>query len=113
MSSIGAIASGAKTKFAKGRNPFTGEKDNEIDIKSLVIVDDPLPDRKRAPKFKYDEVFKRMKFGQAIKCKPSEVGKVDQALRGYLRRHNVDGRVKSTKDYGDGLARVWLLSTKG
>ena len=112
MSTIGAVASGAATKFAKGRSPFTGEKVGEVDVKSLVIVDDPLPDRKRAPKFKYDEVFKKMKVGQAIKCKTIEVAKVDQALRGYLKRHEVAGRVKSTKDYGDGLGRVWLLKAE-
>lgn len=104
-----------KTKFAKGTNPWTGEKNmrkqtNYVDIATLVICDDPLPTR-RVNKLKYAEVFAKLKPGQCIVCDPIHSAKIAHALNTWVDKHGLKFMVRTTNRYEkDGKGRVWLLA---
>ena len=53
-----------------------------------------------------------MKLGQAIKCTPSEVGPIALALRKFVEVNKLKAKIASTKNYGDGLGRVWMLAAE-
>ena len=80
------------------------------DPSTLEICNDPLPAARASSGNKYEPLFKAMKLGQAIKCQPTEVGRLGGALRKYVELHALNGTVKTIKDYGDGKGRVWLLA---
>ena len=80
------------------------------DPKTLVICDDPLPTHRASCGNKYEPTIKAMKVGQAIKCLPSEVGRVAGAMRKFIKTNNMAATVKTIKDYGDGKGRVWMVA---
>lgn len=82
------------------------------DPSTLVICDDPLPSHRAVYGNKYAPIFKTMKLGQAIKCTPSEVGPIALALRKFVEVNKLKAKIASTKDYGDGRGRVWMLAVE-
>lgn len=83
-----------------------------IDPSTLVVCDDPLPGHRASCGNKYEEVLMSLKHGQCVKCAPSAVGGVAGALRKLIEHKKVTGTVRTMKNYGDGLGRVWLMPAK-
>lgn len=50
------------------------------DPDTLEICNDPLPSHRASAGNKYTPTLKALKMGQAIKCKPEEVGRVAGAM---------------------------------
>ena len=117
------------TTFAGKTNPFTGERvkarpsrsrktDAVILTSSLEIRSDPVPPTRPSIGFKYEPVFSKLRPGQCVRCKTSEVGTVSGSLKKYLKMKNKPGMVKATTRYVDptngeedkGYGRVWLLA---
>ena len=101
-----------QTTFAGKTNPFTGapmKPVDHVDPSKLTIGNDPLPAH-RARANKYADLMAKLKPGQCIKCKSSQVGQVANALRKHVETANLDCTIRSTKNYGDGMARVWLMA---
>jgi hypothetical protein len=88
------------TTFA-GDNPFTP-----------VICNDEPPALRARTKSKYDTLFSGMTPGQAVKCSKKDIGTIAAALRSHVRQGHVKGLVRTTRDFGDGLGRVWLIKGK-
>lgn len=87
------------------------EKIRYVDTADLSICDDPLPLGRSIVEGKYDDKFKTMKIGQAVKCPPAAVGLIQNAMRKFVKVRGLKGVVVRTcKDYGDGLGRVWMLA---
>lgn len=80
----------------------------EVNPDTLTICDDPLPAHRARPGCKYEAKFRPLKIGQAIKCQPTDVNRVANALRKYLEASPAL-LVRSIRDYGDGKGRVWLV----
>lgn len=81
------------------------------DPSTLVICDDPLPTHRASCGNKYEPLIAAMKMGQAIKCLPSEVGRVSGAMRKYIAVNKIKATVASTKNYEkDGKGRVWMVA---
>jgi hypothetical protein len=77
----------------------------------LTICDDPLPAHRASLGNKYAPILRQLKPGQAIKCATADVGRVCGALRKWIDEHGPKGAsVRSCRDYGDGLGRVWLMA---
>ncbi len=82
----------------------------EIDPAALVICDDPLPAGRASPGAKYVPLFVKLKPGQAVKCKPEEVGRVSNAMRKWIDQNNLPYVTRLQARYhSDGAGRVWLL----
>ena len=80
---------------------------------TLEICNDPLKDGRAEYGTKYDAILAKLKPGQAIKCQTAEVGRVAGAVRKWIETKNLKHhKVRSTRDYGDGMARVWMLVVK-
>lgn len=88
------------TTFA-GASPFTP-----------VICDDAMPGRRAKVVSKYAPLFSELKHGQAIKCSKADRGLISAALRNHVRAGHIEGVVHTTRDFGDGFARVWLSKGK-
>lgn len=82
------------------------------DPSTLEICNDPLPAARASSGKKYEPTFKAMQPGQAIKCLPSEIGRIGGAMRKFVEVNKLNAQVKTIKDYGDGRGRVWMLSTE-
>lgn len=96
----------AKAKASRASRPTTKPDD-------LAIVNDPIKDGRAEYGTKYESILAKLKPGQAIKCQTAEVGRVTAALRGHIRKKALKHHlVRSTRDYGDGMARVWLMVVK-
>ena len=117
------------TTFANGINPWTQIKQptekqpmkkkapiktgNRIDATELEIASDPLP-TVRLVTNKYWPLFSKLKVGQNIRCQPSDVQPIAQALRKYIEAHKVTEkgkpvRVITQSNAPDGIGRVWLV----
>jgi len=116
MSSIGAVASGAATKFAKGRSPFTGERVKAmrvIDPDSLELCEDPPMPVRASKEGKYTAIFLgAVNEGKTIKCQGEDAPKLATALKKFLKDRSIKGVVRSTTNYGDGKGRVWFIGPK-
>lgn len=117
MNTIGAVASHATTKFAKGRSPFTGERVTKpqrvIDPDGLELCDDPPMPVRASKTGKYTEVFMgAVNDGKTIKCNSEDAPKLATAMKKFLKDRNIKGVVRSTKDYGDGKGRLWFIGPK-
>ena len=100
------------TKFANGKNPFTGVSENHVkivDVATLKIVNDEFRTDKSRTAGKYDAVFSKMKLGQAVTCLPQDVPRVSQAMRKWSQAHKKTIQVRAIKVYDDGMGRVWML----
>mgnify|MGYP003516732567 FL=1 len=105
-----------QTKFAKLKNPWTGEKPaprkiTMIDPDDLEICDDPLPQGRAMPEGKYSAKFAALAYGQCLKCPPGAAPKIATALKKWLDVNKKPGSVRSAIRYSDdGTGRVWLLA---
>lgn len=82
----------------------------DLDPSALVICDDPLPAGRASPGAKYVPLFVKLKPGQAVKCKPEEVGRVSDAMRKWIDQNNLPYVTRLQARYhSDGAGRVWLL----
>lgn len=101
-----------KTTFVGKTNPFTGaslmKPVDHVDPSKLEITSDPLP-AGRARANKYADLMAAIKPGQCIKCKPTNVGQVASAMKKHIDSNGLPCQVRSTKNYGDGMGRVWLM----
>jgi hypothetical protein len=93
-----------------GAAPMVKHPVKLTDPSTLEICDDPLPAARASCGNKYEPIFKKLKLGQAIKCQPTEIGRLGGALRKYVEVHALNATVKTIKDYGDGRGRVWLMA---
>lgn len=108
-----------RTSFATRTNPFTGlpaenhhgrTKTQHVKVEALSICDDkPLPNR-ASPEGKYTALLRKIKPGQCIKCPPPGVNRIANAMRKHAKVHGITCHIQSTKDYGDGMGRVWFLA---
>lgn len=82
-----------------------------VDTNKLSICADPIPAGRAIIKGKYDHLFKEMKPGQAIKCDPDSVQRIRGAMVKFFNVRGIKGmNVKTMRDYGDGMGRVWMLA---
>lgn len=95
-----------KTAFV-GKNPFQSSK-NAIDINTIKITNDKPKDR-RPTNFKYENLFNQLEIGKALSCLPKDCEKVGQALRSYVKRHNLDWIIKVQANYTKTTGRVFVL----
>jgi len=85
-----------------------------VDLSALEICDSPLSVARALPVSKYEDVLRRMKPGQCIKCKPAEVGPVASSLRSFFSRNGIVAKIRTTLRYEtDGLGRVWWVQAGG
>ena len=84
---------------------------DHVDPSKLEITSDPLP-AGRARANKYADLMAKLKPGQCIKCAPNHVGQVSNALRKHIIEKELPCQVRSTKNYGDGMGRVWLMKNE-
>ena len=108
------------TTFA-GKNPFTGQpvapaakptkkQFAPVDLATLRIADDALPERRSTPGLKYEALFSQLKVGQCIVCAPGDTSKISHALNTWLQVKGRNNAVKSCKSYEtDQQGRVWLM----
>jgi hypothetical protein len=82
------------------------------DPNALVICSDPLPEGRASSGCKYQSLFEKMTMGQCVKCSTNEVGRVSGALKKWASMQVQGGSVRSMKNYGDGMGRVWWLPAK-
>lgn len=114
------------TKFATQRHPWTGAVLPQnmtikktifepVDVNALVIANDPLPVGRISPN-KYRAIFERLKVGQCIRCKPSDVARIGNALRKHVEVCNIKTtkggpvRLISQREGADGVGRVWIVA---
>lgn len=101
------------TIFASKRNPWTGApilKTKHVDIASLRISDDPIPAHRASPENKYATIFKRLKPGQCVVCKPEDAPKIGLALKKWAEAHHPNAIVRTMSHHPkDELGRVWML----
>lgn len=97
------LAQGAKVPEGFGPQPF--------DLSKCEITSDPLPVSRTLPEGKYKSIFDNLKPGQCLKIPAAEIGRVSNALRKHIETHLDKSKfaVRSVKNYGDGMARVWLI----
>ena len=84
---------------------------DHVDPSKLTIGNDPLPAH-RARANKYADLMAKLKPGQCIKCAPNHVGQVANAVRKHIIQNGLDCTIRSTKNYGDGMGRVWLMKNE-
>jgi len=85
-----------------------------VDLSALEICDSPLSVARARPVSKYEDVLRRMKPGQCIKCQPAEVGPVASGLRSYFDRNGIVAKIMTILRYEtDGLGRVWWVQAGG
>ncbi len=77
---------------------------------ALEITNDPLPAGRASSGNKYAGLLAKLKPGQCIKCSTAETGRISNAMRKHLRLAGETFAVRSIKDYGDGMGRVWWLA---
>jgi hypothetical protein len=92
------------------RSVVTKKQSAPLDPATLIVCNDPLPNHRKHPDNKYKALFSNMKVGQALKCQPSDVSRVSNALRKWVEVTPIKGAVvRSIRDYGDGMGRVWMV----
>ncbi len=83
----------------------------EVNIDNLKIVDDKYQGRK-VHKGKYDDLFGKMKYGQAVSCPSADAQKIANAMRDWLVRVGKKGSVKAVTYHTKTTGRVWLMEKK-
>ena len=79
-----------------------------VDLTQLKIVDDKYQGRK-IQKGKYDDLFSKMKYGQAVSCPSADAQKIANAMRDWLVRVNKKGKVRAVTYHTKTTGRVWLM----
>lgn len=106
------------TTFAGG-NPFLGIPKKPQGTQ-MATQKKPTAQRKSLPTFEickdpiirgwYAKIFTGLKPGDCIKCSTEDVKSISEALRTFLQTRKIsDLCARSTRDYGDGMGRVWLV----
>lgn len=120
----------AKTTFVGGINPFIGQTvaapekamttrirpkpaTPTVDLGGLSICDDPIPEHRALPEGKYDALLSKLKPGQAIKCPSADVNRLANAIKKHVEKRYPDCMVRTMRNYGDGMGRVWMLPKPG
>ena len=99
------IATPAKKKRVRSSGPTA------IVVSDLRIVDDPVPVKMRTVVNKYLSLFSALKPGQAIRCRPGDVGKIMFALRKWIKASDLPYTTKSMMRHpSDDMGRVWMLA---
>ena len=80
-----------------------------INTTELSICDDPVTGSRPVVGTKYGAILAALKPGQAIKCPTAAVGHLCGAMRKNISTKGLTHIVRSTRDYGDGMGRVWML----
>lgn len=101
-----------KTKF-HNKNPFTGQRVGLIDPDKLELTEDPPPVVRATKDGKYTELFeKAVATGGRIKCEGEQAAKIATSLKKFMKDRKIDGTVRSTNKYGDGMGGVWFIKPK-
>lgn len=80
-----------------------------IDISKLSICDDAPPAARTNPDGKYSAIFAKLTYEKRLKCPTGTASRIGQGLRKWMEKNNVQGMVKSTENYGDGMGGVWMM----
>ena len=83
-------------------------KHQDVDVDQLKIVDDKYQGRK-IQKGKYDDIFGKMKYGQAVSCPSEKAQTIANAMRDWLIRVRKKGKVKAVTYHTKTTGRVWLM----
>ena len=86
----------------------TGKPRIKVSAEDLKIVDEKYQGRK-IQKGKYDDVFGKMKYGQAISTASEKTQTIANAMRDWLRRVNKKGKVRAVSYHTKTTGRIWLL----
>lgn len=98
-----------KTTFVGKRNPFTGNTLKGHEPAAMYIDNQPMPKGKVVTS-KYEPLFMKLKVGQCIVVDKDKTDAVGQALRGYLKKYNLRGKVKCfSSGFLDGKGRVYRM----
>ncbi len=89
----------------------TAKKRFGVDLDNLKIVDEEYQGR-RIQKGKYDDLFGKMKYGQAVSCPSADTQKIANAMRDWLVRVGKKGSVKGITYHTKTTGRVWLMEKK-
>lgn len=89
----------------------TAKKRSGVDLGNLKIVDEEYQGR-RIQKGKYDDLFGKMKYGQAVSCPSADTQKIANAMRDWLVRVGKKGAVKGITYHTKTTGRVWLMEKK-
>ena len=83
------------------------------DPNNIELCSDPVGFFRKPQVSKYDVLFKKMKPGNALKLRPTEVTYVSVSLRKYIEKNDLPWVAKQTMKYpgdmSDTCGRVWLL----
>lgn len=93
MTSIAATVSTPRHYDANrpfGAAHMTKQPVKLTDPSTLEICNDPLPAARASSGKKYEPTFKAMQPGQAIKCLPSEIGRIGGAMRKFVDTYMLD-----------------------
>lgn len=108
----------AKAPAAKAPSRSKASEDH-VRIADLSIVDDTIPETYVRPTgSKYASLFAKIKVGQAVRCKPTDVQKVSAAMRKWIVRLGNSGTQTSMSvthlpgDKTPMCGRVWLVARK-
>ena len=72
----------------------------------------PPPVGTRPGRSKFDVLFDGMKFGDCVRCEPSEREHVRGAMLKWAKRRGKRITVRSQTTCADGAARVWMLAAE-
>jgi hypothetical protein len=92
-----------------GGPPAPKQKSKPLDPATLLICDDPIPTHRASSGNKYGALLEKMKVGQCIKCLPADVGRMSCAVKKHIETKKIKATVRTMSDYGDGMARVWMI----
>ena len=107
------------TTFAGG-NPFSGMPKKPQGTQ-MATQKKPTAQRRSLPTFEickdpiirggYAKIFTGLNPGDCIKCSTEDVGKISNAMRDLVANNKtMTGLcIRETRDYGDGMGRVWLI----
>ena len=96
--------------FEGSHNKLTKRSATRRSLPNFEICSDPIIQR-RAPSGMYAKVLASLKPGDCIKCSTEDVGKISNAMRDLVANNKtMTGLcIRETRDYGDGMGRVWLI----
>lgn len=97
-------------KAAWPGKPLKPKQMKPVDLSTLEICNDPLPENRAKAIMKYEALFSALTVGQSIKCESADTGKVAHAMNTWIKSKKIEGvKVISCKRYTDGNGRVWMV----